>query len=163
MDLKIISGGETGAERAALDVAIKRGIQYGGWVRRGRKVEDGILPDSYRLEEMPTTSTFQWRKQNILYSYGTVIFCHGEPDEETASVAALVRLNSRPLLLVDLSSMDHSEAGEMIQVASLALRFGLTLSQLRETLFPYLTNVEGLKLAALAFEKDLSKLSCCAG
>jgi len=55
------------------------------------------------------------------------------------------------------------EAGEMIQVASLALRFGLTLSQLRETLFPYLTNVEGLKLAALAFEKDLSKLSCCAG
>jgi len=55
------------------------------------------------------------------------------------------------------------EAGEMIQIASLALRFGLSLRQLRETLFPYLTNVEGLKLAALAFEKDVSKLSCCAG
>jgi len=55
------------------------------------------------------------------------------------------------------------EAGEIIQVASLGLRFGLTVKQLRETMFPYLTNVEGLKLAALAFEKDVSKLSCCAG
>lgn len=55
------------------------------------------------------------------------------------------------------------EAGEVIQTAVLALRFGLTASQLRETLFPYLTNVEGLKLAALALEKDVTLLSCCAG
>ncbi|HJW90341.1 MAG TPA: mercury(II) reductase [Anaerolineales bacterium] len=55
------------------------------------------------------------------------------------------------------------EAGEMIQTAVLAIRFGITLSQLRETMFPYLTNVEGLKLAAVAFEKDISMLSCCAG
>jgi mercuric reductase len=55
------------------------------------------------------------------------------------------------------------EAGEMIQTAVLAVRFGITLKQLRETMFPYLTNVEGLKLAALAFEKDVAMLSCCAG
>ncbi len=55
------------------------------------------------------------------------------------------------------------EAGEIVQVAVLALRFGLTLSDLRQTLFPYLTNVEGIKLAALALEKDVTKLSCCAG
>jgi len=55
------------------------------------------------------------------------------------------------------------EAGEMIQTAVLAIRFGITLSQLRETMFPYLTYAEGLKLAALAFEKDVAKLSCCAG
>jgi len=55
------------------------------------------------------------------------------------------------------------EAGEMIQVASLALKLGLTVKQLRDTMFPYLTNVEGLKLAALGFEKDVSMLSCCAG
>ncbi len=54
-------------------------------------------------------------------------------------------------------------AGEMIQVAVLALRFGLPVSALRETLFPYLTYVEGVKLAALALEKDISRLSCCAG
>ncbi|MGH2625479.1 MAG: dihydrolipoyl dehydrogenase family protein, partial [Anaerolineales bacterium] len=55
------------------------------------------------------------------------------------------------------------EAGEMIQTAVLAMRFGISLRELRETMFPYLTNVEGLKLAALAFDKDLAKLSCCAG
>ncbi len=55
------------------------------------------------------------------------------------------------------------EAGEMIQTAVLAIRFGITVRELRETMFPYLTNVEGLKLAALGFEKDVSLLSCCAG
>ncbi|MFU8772994.1 MAG: mercury(II) reductase, partial [Anaerolineales bacterium] len=55
------------------------------------------------------------------------------------------------------------EGGEMIQAAVLAIRFGITLTQLRETMFPYLTNVEGLKLAAVAFEKDVAMLSCCAG
>ncbi|MEW5985268.1 MAG: mercury(II) reductase [Chloroflexota bacterium] len=54
------------------------------------------------------------------------------------------------------------EGGEIIQTAVLALRFGLTMRQLRETMFPYLTNAEGLKLAALALEKDVAKLSCCA-
>jgi mercuric reductase len=55
------------------------------------------------------------------------------------------------------------EAGEMIQIAVLAIRFGLTVQQLRETVFPYLTNSEALKLATLAFEKDVAMLSCCAG
>jgi mercury(II) reductase len=55
-----------------------------------------------------------------------------------------------------------AEAGEAIQTAAMAIRFGATLDDLTDTLFPYLTQVEGIKLAALAFEKDLSKLSCCA-
>ena len=55
------------------------------------------------------------------------------------------------------------EAGEMIQSAVLAIRFGITVSQLRETMFPYLTNAEALKLVVLGLEKDVSLLSCCAG
>jgi len=55
------------------------------------------------------------------------------------------------------------EAGEIIQTAVLAMRFGITVDQLRGTMFPYLTNGEGLKLAALALEKDVALLSCCAG
>lgn len=54
------------------------------------------------------------------------------------------------------------EAAEMIQPAAMAIRFGITVPELRDTIFPYLTNAEGLKLAALAFEKDVTKLSCCA-
>ena len=60
-----------------------------------------------------------------------------------------------------------TEGGEVIQTAALAvhagLRYGFTLSDLRGMLFPYLTQVEGLKLAAQAFEKDVTQLSCCAG
>jgi mercuric reductase len=55
------------------------------------------------------------------------------------------------------------KGGEVIQSAVLAVKFGLTFDDLRSTLFPYLTQVEGLKLATLAFTKDLAKLSCCAG
>lgn len=55
------------------------------------------------------------------------------------------------------------EGSEIIQTAVMAIRFGLTVSQLRKTMFPYLTNVEGLKLAVLGLEKDVAMLSCCAG
>ncbi|MEE8396494.1 MAG: mercury(II) reductase, partial [bacterium] len=59
------------------------------------------------------------------------------------------------------------EGGEIIQTAALAIqagrKYGFTVGDLREMLFPYLTQVEGLKLAAVTFDKDLSQLSCCAG
>ncbi len=55
------------------------------------------------------------------------------------------------------------EAGDSIQTAALAIKQGLTVKELAETIFPYLTTVEGLKLAAQAFDKDVAKLSCCAG
>jgi len=54
-------------------------------------------------------------------------------------------------------------AGEMIQVAVLAIRFGLKIRDFRETMFPYLTNSEAIKLAVLSFDKEVAKLSCCAG
>ncbi len=55
------------------------------------------------------------------------------------------------------------EGGEAIQTAALAIKHGMTVGALAETIFPYLTTVEGLKLAAQAFDKDVAKLSCCAG
>jgi mercuric reductase len=55
------------------------------------------------------------------------------------------------------------EGADSIQTAALAIKCGLTAEQLAETIFPYLTTVEGLKLAAQAFDKDIAKLSCCAG
>ncbi len=53
---KIISGGQTGADQAALDAAIKLGIPHGGWIPKGRITEDGPLSDRYDLIEMPTES-----------------------------------------------------------------------------------------------------------
>ena len=55
------------------------------------------------------------------------------------------------------------EGADSIQTAALAIKCELTVAQLADTIFPYLTTVEGLKLAAQAFAKDVAKLSCCAG
>lgn len=55
------------------------------------------------------------------------------------------------------------EGADSIQTAAVAIKCGMTVEQLGDTIFPYLTTVEGLKLAALTFNKDVSKLSCCAG
>ena len=55
------------------------------------------------------------------------------------------------------------EAGDSIQTAAIAIKAKMTAPELAATIFPYLTTVEGLKLAAQTFEKDVSKLSCCAG
>lgn len=85
---------------------------------------------------------------------------------------ALAARDTRGLIKLVVDSRTHHllgahvlapEGGEIIQVATLALRFGLTADQLRETMFPYLTKVEGLKLALLGLEKDVALLSCCAG
>lgn len=53
---KIVSGGQTGADRAALDFAIEMDIPHGGWVPKGQKAEDGPLPEKYLVKEMPTAS-----------------------------------------------------------------------------------------------------------
>ena len=75
---KIISGGQTGADRAALDVAIKLGIPHGGWIPKGRKAEDGQLPQKYKLQEMPTESYPARTEQNVIDSDGTLIISRGK-------------------------------------------------------------------------------------
>lgn len=55
------------------------------------------------------------------------------------------------------------DAGEVVQAAVIAIKAGMTVQDLTDTFFPYLTMVEGIKLAAQTFEKDVAMLSCCAG
>ena len=78
MITKIISGGQTRADQAALDFAIEHDIPHGGWIPKGRKTETGILPDKYKLDEMPTASYPKRTERNILDSDGTLIFSRGK-------------------------------------------------------------------------------------
>jgi hypothetical protein len=71
--LQIISGGQTGADRAALDFAIEHGIPHGGWCPKGRIAEDGIIPDKYLLKECSTEGYVIRTEQNVIDSDGTVI------------------------------------------------------------------------------------------
>lgn len=72
--LKIISGGQTGADRAALDFAIKHGIPHGGWCPKGRLAEDGTIGERYELTETPSTEYPQRTEWNVRDSDGTAVF-----------------------------------------------------------------------------------------
>lgn len=71
---RIVSGGQTGADRAALDFARRRGIPHGGWCPAGRKAEDGPIDPGYSLKEAPTGSYSQRTEWNVRDSNGTVVF-----------------------------------------------------------------------------------------
>ena len=82
-------------------------------------------------------------------------------NHETTGVFKLIA-DSKTLKMLGVQVVSEN-AGEVIYAATLAVKFGLTVDDLKEILAPYLTMAEGLKLAALTFDKDVSKLSCCAG
>src|ERR1700732_297901 len=71
---KVISGGQTGADRAGLDFAIETGLEHGGYVPRGRKAEDGRIDERYNLVELSTSSYPARTRKNVEESDGTVIF-----------------------------------------------------------------------------------------
>ena len=76
--LKIVSGGQTGADRAALDWAIAHQIPHGGWCPKGRKAEDGIIASCYNLTETPSSQYSERTQWNVRDSDGTVVFSISE-------------------------------------------------------------------------------------
>jgi hypothetical protein len=76
--LKIISGGQTGADRAALDWALSRHISHGGWCPKDRWAEDGAIESQYQLKATPLADPLQRTEWNVRDSDGTVIFSIGE-------------------------------------------------------------------------------------
>src|ERR1022692_3703229 len=74
---KIVSGGQTGADRAALDFAIEHGIPHGGWCPKGRRSEEGPIDVRYELKETPSTVYLQRTEWNARDSDGTVVFSIG--------------------------------------------------------------------------------------
>lgn len=71
---KIVSGAQTGADRAALDWAIKNNVPHGGWCPKGRRAEDGTIPECYNVKELTRTSYLHRTERNVVDSDGTVIF-----------------------------------------------------------------------------------------
>ena len=100
---KIISGGQTGVDRAALDVARELGLPIGGWCPKGRRAEDGPIDPSYPLQETLSSSYPVRTEQNVLAADGTLILTRGRPQGGTNLTRKLARGALRPYLLVDLS------------------------------------------------------------
>jgi hypothetical protein len=111
---KIISGGQTGADRAAIDTAIKLGIPHGGWIPKGRITEDGPLPDKYQLQEMPTNSYPKRTEQNVIDSDGTLIICRGKPTGGSDYTREMASKHKKPLLHIDLNLTTSYDAASLI-------------------------------------------------
>lgn len=108
--MEIVSGGQTGVDRAALDTALKLGLRCGGWCPRGRRAEDGPIPERYPLRETPTASYPQRTEWNVRDSDGTLVLHRGRPRGGTALTLRLARRLGRPALAVDLSAAPRVEA-----------------------------------------------------
>ena len=115
MVTKIISGGQTGADQAALDFAIKHNIPHGGWIPKGRMTEDGPLPSKYQLQEMPTKSYPTRTEKNVVDSDGTLLLSHGKLSGGTALTRKLAVQHDKPWLHVDMDKLSVDQAAEMLQ------------------------------------------------
>jgi hypothetical protein len=111
---KIVSGGQTGADQAGLDVAIELDIPHGGWVPKGRKTESGRLPDHYRVKEIPSISYPQRTLMNVIDSDGTLIVSRGKLAGGSALTKALAAKHRRPCLHVNLSDLGMSDAAAAV-------------------------------------------------
>ncbi len=101
--LKVVSGGQTGVDRAALDAARAVGLPCGGWCPRDRLAEDGPIDPGYPLVETPSADYAQRTEWNVRDSDGTLVVARGRPTGGTALTMTLARRRGKPLLVVDLA------------------------------------------------------------
>ncbi len=99
---KVVSGGQTGVDRAALDTAIALGIPHGGWCPKGRLAEDGAMDPRYQLCETDSAQYAIRTEWNVRDSDATLILCRGKPTGGTRLTQRLARRHHRPCLVVDL-------------------------------------------------------------
>ena len=107
---KIISGGQTGADRGGLDAAIDSAVPHGGWCPKGRISEDGVIPAHYNLVETKSTAYPVRTEANIVDAHCTVVFTFGKPTGGSKKTMALAEKHQRPCLCLDLSIMTDEAA-----------------------------------------------------
>lgn len=109
--MQLVSGGQTGADRAALDVALELGLESGGWVPLGRLAEDGTIPASYpNMREADSALPAVRTELNVRDSDATVIISHGALVGGTALTESIARRFAKPLLHLDLDKISEQDA-----------------------------------------------------
>ena len=99
---QLVSGGQTGVDRAALDIALKLGVPCGGWCPRGRRAEDGPLKDIYPLQETPSSDYSKRTQWNVRDSDGTVVLYWGSLSGGSALTVELAKIHNKPCLQINL-------------------------------------------------------------
>lgn len=115
MIIKIVSGGQTGADRAGLDAAIACGIPHGGWCPKGRKAEDGTIPEQYQLTETEGESYLARTERNVKKSDGTAIFTLGELAGGSTRTADFARRHRKPWKHFRLEAESDEHAADALR------------------------------------------------
>jgi hypothetical protein len=147
--VKIVSGGQTGVDRAALDVALELGIACGGWCPRGRIAEDGVIAASYPLRETESSDYAERTRSNVRDSDATLVLTRGRPSGGTALTLDFARMLGRPSMVIDLSVPSTGaadSAGTWIEAEGVAI---LNVAGPRESTSP------GIHQEASAFLREL--------
>lgn len=113
--IEIVSGGQTGVDRAALDAAFELGVPCGGWCPRRRLAEDGRIPERYPLKELDVGAYAARTKQNVLDSDGTLIVFFDQMEGGTALTTRYCARYNKPCELIDGAEVLLQRAAERIQ------------------------------------------------
>ena len=157
---KVISGGQTGVDRAALDWAIKHDFPHGGWCPKGRKAEDGVIPDKYRLQETKSANYDQRTQQNVRDSHGTLILNTGALDGGSLKTKDEAEKAGKPCFVVRL---DENNAVGMGRAMDWIRTNGITVLNVagpreskRPGIYQLASNfLDMLEEIIIAVEKDL--------
>jgi hypothetical protein len=117
MITKVISGGQTGVDRAALDAALAAGLQVGGWCPKGRRAEDGPIPDRYPLVETATSRYAERTRRNVRDAAATLILTWAEPTGGTALTLATCRREAKRFFLVNLNDDETTSTAAITTLA----------------------------------------------
>jgi len=107
--LKIISGGQTGVDRAALDFALQNNMPCGGWCPKGRFGEDGIIADKYPMKETSSSDSKERTEKNIMDSDATLIIFNHKFDSGTKLTYELCMKYHKPILQINLNDNIKSD------------------------------------------------------
>ena len=100
--LRVISGGQTGVDRAALDVALELGLPCGGWCPAGRRAEDGPIDARYPLAQTDTIDYAERTRRNVAEADATLVLCHGGLSGGTLMTVEAACALDKPCLVIDL-------------------------------------------------------------
>lgn len=106
---RIISGGQTGADRAGLEAGLTLGLQIGGHCPHGRRAEDGRVPRKYPLTPTASSDYRERTRRNVARSDATIVFSFGPPSSGSKFTLAEARHLAKPVLFVELDTLGAAE------------------------------------------------------